>query len=49
MGKKSIVETTTGLQFANGVITYPMGLIEGVQVKICGIDFDHTFVVVDFK
>ena len=37
------------LQLVDRVITYPMGLLEGVQVKFCGIDFDHSFVVVDFK
>ena len=26
-----------------------MGLVEGVQVTMCNIQFNHTFVVVDFK
>ena len=26
-----------------------MGLLEDMEVTICGIQFDHTFVVVDFK
>ena len=34
-----------GLQLVDGAITYPIGLLEGVQVIICGIQSEHT----DFK
>ena len=49
MEKRALLKTKMGLQLLDRVITYPMGLLEGVQVKVCGIEFDHTFVVVDFK
>ena len=38
-----------GLQLADGVVKYPMGLLEDVTVTMCGIHFDHTFAVVDFS
>ena len=36
------------LQLADGSLETPMGLLENVLVKSCGIEFEHTFVVVDF-
>ena len=37
-----------GLQLADGEVKYPMGMLEDVNVNICGIPFVHTFAVVDF-
>ena len=36
------------LQLADGSLETPMGLLENVLVKSCGIEFEHTFAVVDF-
>lgn len=38
-----------GLQLANGKIKYPLGMIDNVQVKICGIEFKQTFAFINFE
>ena len=47
-GKDPLQPTRMGLQLADGKIKYPLGLIENIQVKVCGIHCEHSFVVVDF-
>ena len=36
------------LELANGFIESPIGLLEKVVVTSCGIEYEHTFAVVDF-
>ena len=36
------------LKLAYGNQEHPLGLLEHVIVKSCGIEYEHTFVVVDF-
>ena len=36
------------LQLANGSIERPIGLLEKVIVTACGVEYEHTFAVVDF-
>ena len=36
------------LQLADGYIERPIGLLEGVVVSSCGVEYEHTFAVVDF-
>ena len=47
-GKEPLQTTQMGLQLADGKIKYPLGLIKNVQVKVCAINFEHSFAVVDF-
>ncbi|MCO5570330.1 hypothetical protein L7F22_024049 [Adiantum nelumboides] len=36
------------LQLADGYVEKPLGILEQVIVTSCGIDYEHTFAVVDF-
>ena len=36
------------LQLADGYIERPLGLLEGVVVTSCGVEYEHTFAEVDF-
>ena len=36
------------LQLADGTLAKPLGMLERVTVTSCGIDFMHTFAIVDF-
>ena len=36
------------LQLADGSLERPLGLLEHVVMKSCGIEFEHTFAIVDF-
>ena len=36
------------LQLENGKIKKPLGLLEKVMVTSCGVEYEHTFDVVDF-
>ena len=36
------------LQLADGYIERPLGLFEKVIVTSCGVEYEHTFAVVDF-
>lgn len=47
-GKLALQSTRMGLQLAYGKIKYPLGLIKDVHIKIYDIQFEHSFVVVDF-
>lgn len=46
--KRALRKTCLGLQLANGEIKYPMGLIDNMPMRVCGIKIEHTFAVVDF-
>ena len=36
------------MQLADGSLENPIGLLENVTVKSCGIEYEHTFAIVDF-
>ena len=36
------------LQLADGSLESPIGLLEDVKVKSCGIEYLHTFPIVNF-
>ena len=47
-GKPALQKTRMRLQLADGYIEEPLGLLKNVVVTSCGIEYEHTFVVVDF-
>ena len=36
------------LQLADGILERPIGLLENVNVQSYGIEYTHTFAIVDF-
>ncbi len=36
------------LQLADGHIEQPLGMIDRLEITSCGIEYEHTFSVVDF-
>ena len=36
------------LQLADGSLGNPIGLLENITVTSCGIEYEHTFAIVDF-
>ena len=47
-GKPPLKQTCMKLQLADGNIEKPIGLLEKVIVTSCGVEYEHTFAVVDF-
>ena len=47
-GKPTLRKTRMKLQLGDGYIESPIGLLEKVVVTSCGIEYKHTFAVVDF-
>ena len=47
-GKPALRKTRMKLQLADGFMESPIGLLEKIIVTSCGIEYEHTFVVVDF-
>ena len=47
-GIPALRKTRMKLQLADGFIESPIGLLEKVVVTSCGIEYEHTFAVVDF-
>ena len=47
-GKLALRKTRMKLQLADGLMERPLGLLEKVVVASCGIEYEHTFAVVDF-
>ena len=47
-GKPTVRQTRMNLQLADDSLENPIGLLENVTVKSCGIEYEHTFDVVDF-
>ena len=47
-GKPALRKTRMKLQLADGYIERPLGLLEKVVVTSCGVEYEHTFAVVDF-
>ena len=47
-GKLGLRRTRMKLQLADGLIESPIGVLEKLVVTSCGIDYEHTFVFMDF-
>ena len=47
-GRPALRKTRMKLQLADGHIERPIEILEGVMVTSCGVEFEHTFAVVDF-
>ena len=47
-GKPALRKTRMKLQLLDGHIERPIGLLEGVVVTSCRVEYEHTFAVVDF-
>lgn len=47
-GKPALRKTRMKLQLADGYIEQLLGLLKRVIVTSCGVEYEHTFVVVDF-
>ena len=47
--KPAIPSTRMHLQLTNGSLESPMGILEIALVKSCGIEYEHTFAIVDFS
>ena len=47
-GKPTVRSTRMNLQLADGSLENPIGLLENITVKRCGIEYEQRFAVVDF-
>ena len=47
-GNPTLRKTRTKLQLVDGYIESPIGLLEKVTMTSCGIEYKHTFAVVNF-
>ena len=47
-GKLAIRRTRMSFQLADGSLESPIGLLEDVKVKLCGIEYLYTCAIVDF-
>ena len=47
-GKPTVRSTQMNLQLADGRLKNLIGILENVALTTCGIDYTHSFVVVDF-
>ena len=47
-GKPAIRKTRMKLQLADGYIEKSIGLLEKVVVSSCGVEYEHTFAIVNF-
>ena len=47
-GKPAMRKTRMKLQLVDGYIEKPIGLLEKVVVTSCGVEYEHTFAIVDF-
>ena len=48
-GNRALRKIRMKLQLADGYIDSPIGLLEKVIVTSCGIEYEHTFAMVDFE
>ncbi|KAH7373739.1 hypothetical protein KP509_17G072600 [Ceratopteris richardii] len=48
-GKPALRPTRMKLQMADGHIERPLGLLEGITLTTCGVEFEHTFAICDFS
>ena len=47
-GNLALRKTRIKLQLADGFIESPIGLLEKVIITSCRMEYEHTFIVVDF-
>ena len=47
-GKPALRKIKMKLQLVDGFMELPIGLLEKIIVTSCGIEYEHTFAVVDF-
>ena len=47
-GKPTLYKVCMSLQLADGSLNTPLGLVEDITVESCGIQYSHTFAIVDF-
>ena len=47
-GKPMVRSTQMNLQLADGRLKNPIGILENVALTTCGIEYTHSFAVVDF-
>ena len=48
-GKPTMRSTRMNLQLADGRLKNLIGILENVALTTCGIEYTHSFAVVDFK
>ena len=46
--RRTLGITRMSLQLADGSLESSIGLLEDVKVKLCGIEYSHTFAIFDF-
>ena len=49
MGEADLKSIAIALQFADGSVKKPIGLLENFKVQTCGIKYRHTFAVMNFS
>ena len=47
-GKPTVKNTQMNLQLADGKLQNPIGILEDISLTSCGIEYTHTFAIVDF-
>ena len=47
-GKPTLRKTQMNLQLADGSLNNSIGIVEDITVESCGIEYEHTFAIVDF-
>ena len=47
-GQLALRRTRMKLQLADGHMERPLGLLEAITITSCGVEFEHTFAIVDF-
>ena len=47
-GKPTLHKTPMNLQLGNGSLNNLIGIVEDITVESCGIEYKHTFSIVDF-
>ena len=47
-GAPTIRKTRMNLLLADGTLESPMGMLENICVESCGIEYEHTFSIVNF-
>ena len=47
-GEPNLQNTQMNLQLVDGSLNNPIGIIADIIVESCGIEYEHTFAIVDF-
>ena len=48
-GKPTLNKTQMNLQLLDGSLNNPIGIGKDITMESCGIEYKHTFVIVDFR